>query len=103
MIQTYTAPDITQIGGFGPEETQQFLEARGLSKAQLMELVMFAQMQAGMRGLQHVNNAVGRYLPDWSDGPGEVPLPNGWAADPDAFKAGLDLSSRELTGPDRAA
>ena len=79
------------------------LQSRGLSKAQLMELVMFAQLQAGMRGLQHVYNAVGRYLPDWSDGPGEVPLPEGWAADPDAFKAGLDLSLRELTSADRTA
>ena len=77
------------------------LQSRGLSKAQLMELVMFAQMQAGMRGLQHVYNAVGRYLPDWSDGPGEVPLPRGWAADPDAFKSGLDFSSRALTAEDR--
>jgi hypothetical protein len=77
------------------------LQSRGLSKAQLMELVMFAQLQAGMRGLQLVNNAVGRYLPDWSDGPGEVPLPAGWAADPDAFKAGLDLSVRPLTEADR--
>jgi hypothetical protein len=76
------------------------LQSRGLSKAQLMELVMFAQMQAGMRGLQHVYNAVGRYLPDWRDGPGEVQLPEGWAADPEAFKAGLDLSVRELTAHD---
>jgi hypothetical protein len=79
------------------------LQSRGLSKAQLMELVMFAQLQAGMRGLQLVYNAVGRYLPDWRDGPGEVPLPEGWAADPDAFKAGLDLSVRELTAADRDA
>jgi hypothetical protein len=77
------------------------LQSRGLSKAQLMELVLFAQLQAGMRGLQHVYNAVGRYLPDWSDGPGEVPLPEGWAPDPEAFKAGLDLSKRELTAQDR--
>jgi hypothetical protein len=79
------------------------LQSRGLSKAQLMELVMFAQLQAGMRGLQLVYNAVGRYLPDWRDGPGEVPLPDGWAADPDAFKAGLDLSVRDLTNADRTA
>jgi alkylhydroperoxidase/carboxymuconolactone decarboxylase family protein YurZ len=79
------------------------LQSRGLSKAQLMELVMFAQLQAGMRGLQHVSNAVGRYLPDWSDGPGQVPLPAGWAADPEAFRAGLDLSVRGLNAADRAA
>src|SRR5579859_1762142 len=78
------------------------LQSRGLSKAKLMELVLFAQLQAGMRGLQLVYNAVGRYLPDWRDGPGEVPLPAGWAADPDAFKAGLDLSTRAFTDQDRA-
>jgi hypothetical protein len=79
------------------------LQSRGLSKAQLMELVMFAQLAAGIRGLQHVSNAVGRYLPDWRDGPGEVPLPAGWAADPDAFKCGLDLSTRGLTDADQRA
>ncbi len=79
------------------------LQSRGLSKAMLMELVMFAQLQAGMRGLQLVYNAVGKYLPDWRDGSGEVPLPAGWAADPDAFKAGLDLSVRPLTDADRRA
>jgi hypothetical protein len=77
------------------------LQSRGLSKAQLMELVAFAQMQAGMRGLQHVYNAVGKHLPDWQDGPGEVPLPDGWAADPSAFQCGLDLSVRALTDEDR--
>jgi hypothetical protein len=79
------------------------LQSRGLSKAQLMELVMFAQLQAGMRGLQLVYNAVGRNLPDWSDGPGEVPLPEGWAADPEAFKSGLDLTVRSLSDADRRA
>jgi hypothetical protein len=78
------------------------LQSRGLTKAMLMELVMFAQLQAGMRGLQLVYNAVGKFLPDWRDGPGEVPLPQGWAADPDAFKAGLDLSVRPLTDADRS-
>jgi len=77
------------------------LQSRGLSKAMLMELVMFANLQAGIRGLQLVYNAVGKYLPDWRDGPGDVPLPAGWAADPQAFKAGLDLSRRELTSSDR--
>jgi hypothetical protein len=77
------------------------LQSRGLSKAMLMELVMFAQLQAGIRGLQLVYNAVGKYLPDWRDGPGPVPLPADWAADPEAFKCGLDLTTREMTAQDR--
>src|SRR4030081_2831599 len=43
------------------------LRFRGLTKAQLMELVMFAQLQAGMRGLQLVYNSVSRLLVDLGD------------------------------------
>ncbi len=35
----------------------------GMSRQQLMELVMFSQMYAGMRGLGHVYHAVGDFLP----------------------------------------
>jgi hypothetical protein len=77
------------------------LNFRGLTKAQLMELVMFAQLQAGMRGLQLVYNSVSRLLVDLRDNPEPAPFPKGWAPDPDAFQAGLDLSTRELTGEDR--
>ena len=77
------------------------LHFRGLSKAQLMELVMFAQLQAGMRGLQLVYNSVSRLLVDFPDPPEPAPFPKGWAPDPEAFKAGLDLSTRELTAADR--
>jgi hypothetical protein len=77
------------------------LRYRGLSKEQLMELVLFAQLQAGMRGLQLVYNSVSRLLVDLPD-PGETPsFPPGWAPDPDAFKAGLDLSVRQLTPDDK--
>jgi len=77
------------------------LRSRGLTKAQLMELVMFAQLQAGMRGLQLVYNAVSRFLVDLPDAPEPAPFPAGWAPDPDAFKAGIDLSVRNLTDQDR--
>jgi hypothetical protein len=76
------------------------LQSRGLGKAHLMELVMFAQLQAGIRGLQLVYNALSHYLVGMHDGAGPIPLPEGWAADPDAFKAGLDLSVRGLTDAD---
>src|SRR5438477_289563 len=79
------------------------LRFRGLTKAQLMELVMFAQLQAGMRGLQLVYNGASRLLVDLPDTAEAAPFPRGWAPDPDAFKAGLDLSARELTDGDRTA
>jgi hypothetical protein len=79
------------------------LRFRGLSKAQLMELVMFAQLQAGMRGLQLVYNGDSRLLVDLPDTEGPAAFPKGWAPDPEAFKAGLDLSVRELTTADREA
>lgn len=79
------------------------LRRNGMSKEKVMELVMFSQLYAGMRGLGHVFRAVGETLPAY--GPPVEPLapfPEGWAADPGAFKAGLDLSTREMTEPDRA-
>src|SRR5438477_10315481 len=67
------------------------LHFRGLSRAQLMELVMFAQLQAGMRGLQLVYNSVSRLFVDLP-----VPLAAdrihwGLAPVPVGFQAGLDL------------
>ena len=39
------------------------LRRNGMSKEELMELVMFTQLYAGMRGLGHVYRAVGDFLP----------------------------------------
>jgi hypothetical protein len=77
------------------------LRRNGMTKAQLMEAVMFSQLYAGMRGLGHVYHAVGDMLAVWGDPPNTAPFPEGWAADPAAFKCGLDLSTRELTDQDR--
>jgi hypothetical protein len=79
----------------------QTLRRNGMTKAQIMELVMFSQLYAGMRGLGHVYRAVGDLLPVWQDPADPAPFPDGWAADPDAFKSGLDLSTRVLTDEDR--
>ena len=77
------------------------LRRNGMTKAQIMELVMFSQLYAGMRGLGHVYRAVGDLLPVWEDPTEPAPFPEGWAADPDAFKCGLDLSMRTMTEDDR--
>ena len=78
------------------------LRRNGMSKEQIMELVMFSQLYAGMRGLGHVYRAVGDYLPAYAP-PDEplAPYPDGWAPDPQAFKSGLDLTTREMTAADR--
>jgi hypothetical protein len=77
------------------------LRRNGMTKKQLMELTMFSQLYAGMRGLGHVYHAVGNLLPIWQDPDQPAPFPEGWAPDPDAFKSGLDLSTRTLTDQDR--
>jgi hypothetical protein len=74
----------------------------GMTREQLMELVMFSQMYAGMRGLGHVYHAVGDFLPMFGPPPMEALWPEGWAADADAFRCGLDLDTRELTKEDSA-
>jgi hypothetical protein len=76
------------------------LRRNGMKKSQLMELVMFAQLSAGMRGLGHVYHAVGSILPVFEDPPVPAPFPDGWDVDPAAFKCGLDLSTREMTQND---
>jgi hypothetical protein len=77
------------------------LQGRGFTRAQLMELVLYTQLQAGIRGLQHVYNAVAKILPFFYERPDPAPFPKGWTPDPEAFKAGLDLSATELTDADR--
>jgi hypothetical protein len=77
------------------------LRRLGFTRAQIMEIVHFGRLTAGMRGLGHVYHAIGDVLPDYADGHGKPEFPEGWAADPAAFKSGLDLSTRDLTDSDR--
>jgi hypothetical protein len=73
----------------------------GLTKHQIMEVVMFTQLYAGMRGLGHVYRAIGDSLPAFGEPTvPPAPFPAGWQADPDAFKSGLDLSTKEYTEQD---
>jgi hypothetical protein len=78
------------------------LRRNGMSVERTMELVMFSQLYAGMRGLGHVFRAVGETLPSYGPpiGP-QAPFPAGWDVDPEAFRSGLDLTTREMTKADR--
>ena len=77
------------------------LQMRGMTLAQIMEIVMYAQLSGGgTRSMGYIDNAVGKSLLDWKDGSSPT-FPDGWAPDTNAFKAGLDLSTGDLTDQDR--
>jgi hypothetical protein len=78
------------------------LRSRKVSKAQIMEVVMAAQIWGGMRSLQCVYRAADTYLRQYQDMPAPAAFPSGWAPDVDAFKCGLDISTLDLTDDDRA-
>jgi hypothetical protein len=78
------------------------LKFRKISKAQIMEIVMAAQIWGGMKSLQCVYRAANVYLREYQDSPTPALFPPGWAPDADAFKSGLDLSTLEFTGSDQA-
>jgi hypothetical protein len=78
------------------------LRRLGFTRSQMMEIVMFGRLVAGMRGMGHVYHAVGDVLPDYQDGHGHPEFPPGWEADPEAFRAGLDLSTSDFTDQDRS-
>jgi hypothetical protein len=77
------------------------LRSRGLTKDQILELVLFGQLQAGIRGLQLAYNGMSKLLASVPVFPEPAPWPKNWAPDNAAFRAGLDLSVRPLTSEDR--
>ncbi len=72
----------------------------GIPARQSMEVVLFSQLYAGMRGLGHTYHAVGDFLPAYREPTVSAEFPPGWASDPEAFRAGLDFSVREMTPED---
>ena len=84
----------------GIRNTFHTLHRNGLNTAQMMEIVMFSQLYAGMRGLGHVYHAGGDLLPVMGPPRRSPAFPEGWAPDPAAFQAGLDMSTREMTRQD---
>jgi hypothetical protein len=81
-------------------EFRELQQLRGLTKQQIIEIVMFAQLTGGgIRSMGHVHNAVGKSLYDWRDGEGAI-WPEGWAPDNAAFRAGLDLTVGHMTEQD---
>jgi len=78
------------------------MQDQGTTKAQLMEIVMAAQIYAGIRGLEATYRATWPFIKDFQDRPVEKsPFPADWDYDLAPFKADLDLSTRDLTTSDR--
>ncbi len=85
----------------GIENCTRGLQLRGVTKAQLLEGIMHAQLSAGMRGLECVYQALGIILGDYIERPEPAIWPDGWAPDMAPFYCGLDPTTRELTAQDR--
>jgi len=78
------------------------MQDQGITRAQLMEVVMSAQVYAGIRGLEAVYRATWPFIKDFQDRPlAKSPFPAEWDYDLSHFKAGLDLSTRDLTATDK--
>ncbi|MBO0730685.1 MAG: hypothetical protein J2P57_15620 [Acidimicrobiaceae bacterium] len=91
---------INQGWEIGIENCTRGLQVRGFTKAQLMELVMHAQMSAGIRGLEVVSRALGVILGDFVERDILPDWPEGWAPDMEPFYCGLDPSTMDLTPGD---
>jgi hypothetical protein len=94
---------INQGWEIGVENCMRGLQRRGVTKAQVMELVMHAQLSAGIRGLEVVYRSVGILLGDYVEHQVDPDWPDGWAPDMAAFKCGLDPSTKECTPADKKA
>ncbi len=94
---------INQAWEIGVENCMRGLQRRGVTRAQLLEAIMHAQLGAGMRGLEVVYRSIGLLLGDYVEQPGGVDWPEGWAPDMAAFYCGLDSSTKQLTPQDRQA
>ena len=71
-------------------------KARGVSRAQALEMLAMAFVHSGPRGMQTIAEAAqGIEFPEHPESPAK--FPDGWAPDLDAFRSGLDFSTVELT------
>jgi hypothetical protein len=68
---------------------------RGATKAQVADTLSIAWLHSGTVGITAAAEAAKEYMQSWdeSDPAPGMAFPDGWAADPDAFRAGLDFSN----------
>jgi hypothetical protein len=71
----------------------------GAPKQLVLDVLGYSYLSAGPRGMNAASELSDAYLRDWADPPGLKPAgwPQGWGPDPDAFRAGIDYSTPDLT------
>jgi hypothetical protein len=76
--------------------------ARGLNKAQALEMLAIAFVHCGPRGMQTIAEAAEGI--EYEDNPKvAAKFPAGWAPDIAAFRSGLDFSTVDLTPAEKAS
>jgi hypothetical protein len=80
----------------------QLISARhlGASRELVLDVLRYAYLSAGPRGMNAVAKRSEEYLRDWSEDETpskEANWPADWAPDPKAFQSGIDLTTIELT------
>ena len=71
----------------------------GAPKQLVLDVLGYSYLSAGPRGMNAAAELSDAYLRDWADPPGLEPArwPEGWGPEPDAFRAGIDYSTPDLT------
>jgi hypothetical protein len=76
--------------------------ARGINRAQALEMLAMAFVHAGPRGMETIEEAHrGIEFPEVAEQPAR--FPDEWTADIDAFRSGLDFSSVTLSAAEKAS
>jgi hypothetical protein len=70
-------------------------QTQRLDREQVLEGLAIGFLHMGPRGMETVAEALDAY--EWLTPPTPPRFPDGWAADPDAFRSGMDFSRREAT------
>jgi hypothetical protein len=72
--------------------------SQGASKQLVLDVLNHAYLTSGPMGMNAVAELSTDYLANWkTDKEKAIAWPNGWAADPGAFRSGIDLSTTTLT------
>ena len=74
-------------------------QGRGITKAQMLEVLAIAFLHGGPRVMHYASVSTADFLRTYEDKQPAPELPEGWGPDPDAFRSGIDLTTEEM--PDR--